>query len=287
MSALVESKTDLRIVAPSVEDQVGEWLATQALALQGLHPFEVEPRDGDVLPAPHEDRYGNKVDAEGGSAGDSVYFLTNANPTTLGVPVMRPGLFNGQRVRFSPVSAAVTLPAGSARGAGASVSIAPGGDVTLLWDAPRGVWTLAGGTGSGGGGGVAPETLVAAVAITAGWVVVLDTITGQVRPANADFSLGRFRVAGIAVSSAAAGQPVDVFTVVGVLTPGRFAAAPPAAANRRYVFLDDTDGLMTLTPPDISTPGRVRHVVGLLQGADDSSVTPTILYQPRYVSRRP
>jgi len=287
VNQLVNSKTDLRVAAPSIEDQVGEWLATQAFALQGLHPFEVEPRDGDVLPAPHEDRYGNKIDAEGSPAGDSVYFLTNASPVTLGNPVMRPGLYDGQRVRFSPVSAAVTVPAGGARGAGASVSIAPGGDVTLLWDRSRGVWSLAGGTGTGGGGGVDPETLVAAVDVTAGQAVALDSITGQVRPANADFSLDRWRVAGIAVSSATAGNPVDVFTVVGVVTPGRFGAAPAASDNRRYVFLDDTDGQLVLVPPDLTTPGRVRFVVGLLQAANGASLTPNIVYQPRYVSRRP
>jgi len=270
-----------------IEAKVGEWLATQALALQGMRPFEVEPFDGAILPAPHEDRYGFKVDAEGGAAGDSVYYLTNANPVTLGNPVMRPGLYDGQRVRLSPVSASVTLVVGSARGAGGSVVIAPGGDVTLLWDRSRGVWTLAGGTGSGPGGGVTPETLTAATAVTAGQVVALDTIDGQVRPANAIFAADRWRVAGIAASSATAGNPVDVFTVVGVVTPGRFTAAPSGADNRRYVFLDDIDGQLTLTPHDLTTPGRVRFVVGLLQGGDGVSLTPDIVYQPRYVSRRP
>lgn len=279
----IQLKRLLRTTGASITDGSQEWGRDLAFSLVGLRPWEVVAEDGDVLPPPHLDRFGREVERQ---AGDSVYFLANLNPITLGAPVMGPGLFDGQRVRLSPVSAAVTLPAGSARGAGASVTVAPGGDVTLLWDATRRVWVLSGGAGAGGGG-VVPENLTAGAALTAGQVVTLDTITGQVLPANADFSLGRWRVAGIAATSAPLGGAIQVWTLHGVITPGLFAAPPPAASNRRYVFLDDTDGLLTLTPPDTASAGRVRFVVGMMQGADGITSAPPVLFQPQYISRRP
>jgi len=273
--SLVLDKIDLRTTAPSILDQIGEWKATQAKTLQGLRPFSVSARNGDVLPAPGEDRDGEPLP---NPAGDSVYFLDHPSAITLGNPVMRPGTYDGQRVRLSPTQAAVALPPGSARGAGATVLVAPGGDVTLLWDQTRGEWVLSGGAGTGGGG-LTPVTRVAAVAIAAGDVVALDTVVGQVRPADATFASGLWQPAGIAAVGALAGAAVLVHEVHAQVVPARFAAAPPASSQRRPVFLDDTPGQVTLTPPDVSSAGRVRYLVGILQGTDGLSATPPILYQ--------
>ncbi|MAF27861.1 MAG: hypothetical protein CL819_01275 [Croceicoccus sp.] len=144
------TKRDLRATLAGSQDRVGEWGRETAASLVGLHPFDIEPEAGATLPAPHEDRFGNDLGTTG--AGDSVYYLTHGAPLTLGNPVMRPGRFDGQRVRLSAITAAFNIQAGAARGA--PVTVDPGRDATVMWDAARKQWVV--GAVSDGAGIVPP-----------------------------------------------------------------------------------------------------------------------------------
>ena len=139
-------KRDLRARGVGATDSVGEHLADRALDLVGLHPFELAVQDGDVLPAPHEDELGRDLGSSG--AGDSVYYVDEPSSVTLGSPAVRPGRFDGQRLRLSTLGSNLVLVAGSVRGAGADVVVLPGADRTLLWDAARRVWSLEGDVGA-------------------------------------------------------------------------------------------------------------------------------------------
>lgn len=145
-------KIDLRSNAPGATETIGVNGATEMLSAVGLHPFRVIASNGDTLPAPQEDRFGNSNGLQG--AGDSIYWMANETPITLATQSIRPGKFDGQRLRISPLSAAVVFPVGSVRGtASAPATVSPGEDRTLVWDATARAWALSGGGGSGGGGG--------------------------------------------------------------------------------------------------------------------------------------
>jgi hypothetical protein len=121
------------------------------------------------------------------------------------------------------------------------------------------------------------ETFTAGSAVAAGDLVALNA-SGQVVPANSTTSLGIFAVVGVAVAAAAALSPVEVVVVQGTTTPMRFGSAPGAAANGDYVFLFDTSGEASLTPP--APPGlNQRTIVGVLRGADGVTSTPDVQFQ--------
>ena len=129
-----------------------------------------------------------------------------------------------------------------------------------------------------------PITLTAAETIAIGDLVSLDT-AGDVILADSTFATARWRFVGIATTAATATNPVDVQSNHGALVAATFAAAPGAAANGELVFLDDTAGRATLTPPVVS--GRTRQIVGILQGADGLLVAPPLVLMPQFVSRLP
>lgn len=132
--------------------------------------------------------------------------------------------------------------------------------------------------------GAAGIKLTAAVAVTAGDVLTLDS-AGEVELADASAPALDGLAVGIALRSAAAAADVAVVTVPGSLVPVRFAAAPAAGNNGRPVYISGTAGLGTLTPPTGS--GTTRFLVGFLQGADGVTTTPNVIYQPQYLSRTP
>jgi hypothetical protein len=137
-------------------------------------------------------------------------------------------------------------------------------------------------TGTGGAAPTAPQA-DAGVAVAVGEVLTFD-IAGDAILARAGFSFDEWRVVAVALTAATVGNPVDLATA-GDLAGVLFGAAPPAAQNGQPVFLSATAGQATLTPPISS--GTVIYVVGVLQGADGLSVTPTVLLQPQYISRVP
>jgi hypothetical protein len=127
-------------------------------------------------------------------------------------------------------------------------------------------------------------SFIAAATISKGDVVALLS-TGEVAPADATFSIGLWRVFGIAETSVLAASMVRIATFVGRRVEVNFTSPPSAVNNGDYAFLSTTPGKVALTPP-LGT-GKVRFVVGVLVGADGLDTNPTVLYQPAYFSRSP
>lgn len=136
------------------------------------------------------------------------------------------------------------------------------------------------GAGSSGTLGV----YTAAETIAAFKLVALDS-AGEIVHAEAGFSANRWRVIGVTAASVTTGNPVIVFTGMGSKVNVAFASAPPTADNGKHVFLSISPGEGIVVPP--TGAGRVRFMVGVLQGADGVTATPVVLFQPSYVSRIP
>jgi len=136
-------------------------------------------------------------------------------------------------------------------------------------------------TGSGSG-----ITLTAGTAITAGALVTIEDTTGDaiLADSNTGTSIDGLCI-GIAAEGAAAAADVKVYTVPGALVPVNFAAAPAAARNGDPVYVSQTAGVATMTPPTGS--GNVVYVVGILQGADGADTSPLVVYQPQFIAIRP
>jgi len=135
----------------------------------------------------------------------------------------------------------------------------------------------------GSGAGI---TLTAGTTITAGQLVTIEDTTGDVilADSNTGTTIDGLCI-GVAAEGATATNPVKIYTVPGGLVQVTFAAAPPAARNGDPVFVSQTAGQATLTAPTGS--GNVVYVVGILQGADGVTTTPTVVYQPQFISIRP
>jgi len=145
-------KVDLRSNAPGATETLGVNGTEEVSSVVGLHPFRVTAQNGETLPAPQEDRFGASNGLKG--AGDSIYWMDHEASVTLSSEAVRPGKFDGQRLRISPVSAAVVFPLGSIRGTASSpATVLPGEDRTLVWDEGAQTWALSGGGGGGGAGG--------------------------------------------------------------------------------------------------------------------------------------
>jgi len=135
----------------------------------------------------------------------------------------------------------------------------------------------------GSGAGI---TLTAGEALTAGDVVTIEDTTGDC--VKADSNTGTTidgLCIGIVAISAADTNPVKVYTVPGSLVPVTFAAAPAANRNGDPVYVSQTAGVATLTPPTAS--GNVVYVIGILQGADGADTSPLVVYQPQFIAVRP
>ena len=66
------------------------------------------------------------------------------------------------------------------------------------------------------------------------------------------------------------------------LVPVTFAAAPAASSIGAIVYLSETAGKGTLTPP--STSGSRVYMLGILASADGAATTVRVLWQPQFVS---
>jgi len=176
-----------------------------------------------------------------------------------------------------------TLDMNVATGQAAAATLSAGGTDFFTADSTSGAEQLVTGTFLNVQG-TAGVRLTATPAVTAGDVLTLNA-SGEVEQADASAAALDGLSVGIALRSAGAGADVDVVTVPGCLVPVRFAVAPAGANNRRPVYVSGTPGLATLTPPTGS--GTTRFLLGYLQGADGVTTTPTIIYQPQYLSRTP
>lgn len=134
----------------------------------------------------------------------------------------------------------------------------------------------------GRGAGV---SLTAATTISVGNLLVVNT-SGQAILGDSDGAEDELAyVVGVAATAATSTNPVRVFTTPGSLVPVLFGAAPSSSDNGNVVFLSSTPGVATLTAPTDS--GNIIYKIGILQGADGSTTTPTVLFQPQYLSKRP
>jgi len=135
----------------------------------------------------------------------------------------------------------------------------------------------------GKGGGI---TLTAGESLTAGDVVTIEDTTGDCIKADSNTGV---TIDGLCIGIVAIGandtNPVKVFTVPGSLIPVTFAAAPAANRNGDPVWVSQTPGVATLTPPTAS--GNVQYVIGILQGADGANTSPLIVFQPQFIAVRP
>lgn len=106
---------------------------------------------------------------------------------------------------------------------------------------------------------------------------------GSVNFAAADASaLSTAKVVGLSLAAqTTAGLVFDAVCLAGSIAQVRFATAPAATDIGSYVYLSETTGRATLTPP--SGSGSVVYELGILVTADGSSVVPRILFNPRFV----
>ena len=139
------------------------------------------------------------------------------------------------------------------------------------------------GGGGGGGGGGTKVPVVTIPSISAGELLVYVPGTNSVRKATPSLALtpSRYDIAGVAFANAAAGSTTMMYISVGELYPILFDVVPSASDNGTRVWLSTTAGSATLTPP---SNGWSQSFVGILQGADGSTQTPKVLFQPRLVA---
>lgn len=127
------------------------------------------------------------------------------------------------------------------------------------------------------------ETFTAGEGLAVGDLVALNA-AGDVVRANSSIAGGSWRVVGVVRAAALVGAPVQVFTKFGASAMTRFAAAPAAASNGQFVFLNSSSGQAVLTPPTSS--GNSVFTVGILQGANGVTTTPLVVFHPRLVALR-
>lgn len=127
--------------------------------------------------------------------------------------------------------------------------------------------------------------MTAGEALLAGDVVGIDQTSGGARviaaSATTSVVLGRNFAAGVAVSAADSGDPVEVILRPGTVAAVNFDSAPSASDQGAPVYVHTVPGEVTLTAPVASGTEVVR--VGLLLNSDDL----TVLFFPQYVSSNP
>jgi hypothetical protein len=127
------------------------------------------------------------------------------------------------------------------------------------------------------------ETFTAGEALSVGDVVALNASSEVVR-ANSSIAGGNWRVVGVVQTAALIGAPVQVYTKFGASAETLFGAAPAAASNGQLVFLNSTSGQAALTPP--TSNGNSIFTIGVLQGADGATATPTVIFRPQLIALR-
>ncbi len=120
----------------------------------------------------------------------------------------------------------------------------------------------------------------------AGPVALFDLVTidaaGELELATAIQPSSQYEVTGVVQASGAIGASLEVVEIQGLTTAMNFASAPLASENGMPVFLSTTSGQATMTPP--STSGRIVFRVGILAGGDGVSLSPSVIWRPRFVS---
>jgi len=128
----------------------------------------------------------------------------------------------------------------------------------------------------------APLTLVTDDAISVGNILYINA-SGNVQMADSNTgTTNESRTVGSSTASYLVGDTAEINSVPGKLIPARFAAAPAAISNGQPVYLSETLGLATITPP--TTLGSVVFLLGILQGADGATIIPNILFQPNLIA---
>jgi len=127
------------------------------------------------------------------------------------------------------------------------------------------------------------ETFTAAQALAIGDLIALDA-AGQAILANSSIAGGNWEVVGVATNAVPPGGTVQAITHGGSAVGVTFTVPPPAALNGQTAFLSATNGRATMTPP--TTPGNSVFQVGVLQGADGVSPTPTVVFRPHFTALR-
>jgi len=122
--------------------------------------------------------------------------------------------------------------------------------------------------------------------ITAGDVVTIESGTNDVIPADANSSTTDERIpVGVTTETAAATGTAFVATVPGTIVNVTMDATPAGSTNGDRVFLSETAGQGTLTPP--TGGGRDVWVIGYMIGADGATNPVDIIWAPQFVARRP
>jgi len=123
-------------------------------------------------------------------------------------------------------------------------------------------------------------------ALVAGDLVHVKATTGNVDLADANAgSLVEGTVVGVSRGTFGGASTAQIITVPGSLVPVRFASAPAAADNGKFVYASTTPGVGSTAPP--SGNDVVIYKIGVLQGADGADTTPTVIFQPEFFSRGP
>jgi len=95
-------------------------------------------------------------------------------------------------------------------------------------------------------------------------------------------STNRRRPIGIAETGGVAGVSIDVFTQPGRIVEMTFGSAPATSNNGDFVYLSETPGEVTLTPPTAS--GSDVFKMGILTGADGALTSVDVIYFPEFVA---
>ncbi len=125
--------------------------------------------------------------------------------------------------------------------------------------------------------------LTAGVALADGELLRINSSGEAVLADAGSGTIDESRTIGASSGAYAATATANINATPGTLVPTKFGSAPAGASNGSPVYLSSTvPGEATLTPP--SGSGDVIFLVGILQGADGASTTPTILFQPQFIS---
>jgi len=127
------------------------------------------------------------------------------------------------------------------------------------------------------------KTFIAGEALIAGDVVALNS-SGEAIRADSSIAGANWEVIGVANETALLGDSLQVVTKMGACPNVRFTAAPAASLNGTLAFISTVSGLATTTPPTSS--GNTLFTVGILQGADGATMTPTIVFRPQFIAHR-
>jgi hypothetical protein len=106
---------------------------------------------------------------------------------------------------------------------------------------------------------------------------------GAAHPADGAM-LPCMNVIGINRSSVLAGQLATIDADMVSRTPVRFDTPPAASDNGKVVFLSETPGRGTVGPPGV---GFCVYRIGILLGADGTTLTPEVLLQMQLVALQP